>query len=326
MKTIALFFGGPGNEAKVSIMSAQYVATHFDYKKYKLILIYWSRNKNFYIVDNFFDIKKPSNRIKEDQFKGVFDIALLMTHGKYGEDGALQRILEKAKVQYCGSGVKASALCMDKARTKKLLVKHHIKQVRFEVINLNITTTKQIDKKINIIKNNYELPLFVKPANSGSSVGITKVVKFSQLPKAIKTASLYDKKILIEQGLVNPREIEVGVLGNKKLTISEPGELILSKQFYDYNDKYISNKTKISIPAKLTSTEIYKIKKLAAKVYRICDCGGFARIDFFITNNTIYFNEINTLPGFTKFSMYPNLMMNMGMSFKQLLSKIITLA
>lgn len=326
MKTIALFFGGPGNEAKVSIMSAQHVAAHFDYKKYKLILIYWSHNKNFYIVDNFLAIKKPSNRVKEPQFKSLFDVALLLTHGKYGEDGTLQRILKKAKVKYCGSGVKASALCMDKARTKKLLTKHHIKQVRFEIINLNIPNTKKIDKKLNIIKNNYNLPLFVKPANSGSSLGITKVVKFSQLAKSITTACLYDKKILIEQGLINPREIEVGILGNTKIIVSEPGELILSKQFYDYNDKYVKNKTKISIPAILTPTEIKEIKKLAARIYRLYGCRGFARIDFFITNNTVYFNEINTLPGFTRFSMYPNLMMNMGMSFKQLLSKIITLA
>ena len=326
MKTIALFFGGPGNEAKVSIMSAQHVATHFDYTKYKLILIFWSRNKNFYKVDNFLDLKKPLNRIKESQFKNLFDVALLMTHGKYGEDGTLQKILKKAKVQYCGSDPKASALCMDKARTKKLLGQHHIKQVSFEVIDLNKISPKQINKKLTIIKSDYNLPLFVKPANSGSSVGITKVVNFSQLAKAITTACLYDKKILIEQGLINPREIEIGILGNNKIIVSAPGELLLSKQFYDYNDKYINNKTKISIPAILTPTEKQKIKKLDAKIYRLCGCRGFARIDFFIANNTIYFNEINTLPGFTKFSMYPNLMINMGISFKQLLSKIITLA
>lgn len=326
MKIIALFFGGPGNEANVSIMSAQHVVANFDYKKYRLILIYWSRDKNFYQVNNFSNLKKPLHKIKEKQFKSLFDVALLMTHGKYGEDGTLQKILKKAKVKYCGCGVKASALCMDKARTKKLLTQHHINQIQFEIINLNIATVQQVNSEINKIKNNYTLPLFVKPANSGSSVGITKVTSFSQLPKALKVASLHDQKILIEQGLVNPREIEVGILGNKKIIISDPGELILSKEFYDYNDKYIKNKTKISIPAKLTPLEKQKIKKMAAKVYRVCGCRGFARVDFFIVDNTIYFNEINTLPGFTKFSMYPLLMINMGRSFKQLISKIIELA
>lgn len=326
MKTIGLVFGGPGNEANVSIMSAQNVAAHCDDRKYKLILIFWSKNKSFYQVSNFSEIKKPTHKISEKELKKLIDVALLMTHGKYGEDGTLQRILEKAKVKYCGCGVKASALCMDKARSKKLLSQHTIKQVQFEIINFKTTTTLQIGNKINDIKKNYSLPLFVKPANSGSSVGITKITNFSQLSKAIKLALKHDSKILIEEGLENPREIEVGILGNKKIIVSQPGELLLSKGFYDYNDKYVKNKTKISIPAKLTTLEKQKITKLAQTIYQLCGCRGFARVDFFISNNTIYYNEINTLPGFTKFSMYPLLMTARRMNFKQLISKIIELA
>lgn len=326
MKKIGLFFGGLGNEAEVSIISTRNVAENFDHKKYELVLVYWNKNGYFYIVKNFAEIKNPKKRIKEEDFAKFFDIALLMTHGRYGEDGILQGILERFGVKYCGCRLLSSALCMDKAVCKRFLEGYKIKQSKFEVLDLNILGKKEIGNVIKKIKKEFKLPMFVKPANSGSSVGITKVEKINQLEKGIKIAAMHDQKVVVEEGVLGMREVEVGVLGNGLLNVSRPGELILSKDFYDFDEKYKNNKTEIKIPAKLTVMQEKEIVYLAEKIYRLCDCRGFSRLDFFVTKNKVYFNEINTLPGFTQFSMYPQLMMNKGMSYKELINKIIELA
>jgi len=326
MKKVGLFFGGLGNEAEVSIISAQNVAANFDNKKYELVLIYWHKDGCFYQVADFSNLDKSKQRIDEADFDGVFDVALLMTHGRYGEDGILQGILERYVVKYCGCGVLSSALCMDKAVCKNFLQGYKINQTKFEVLNLDVEDKKDLKKKIAKIRKTFKLPLFVKPANSGSSVGITKVEKIRQLEKAIEVASLHDGKIVIEEGLSQMREVEVGVLGNDKLLVSRPGELVLAKDFYDFDEKYKNNKTEVKIPAKLTEKQEKEILQMAEKIYRLCDCRGFSRLDFFVARNKIYFNEINTLPGFTQFSMYPMLMMKTGMSYRELINRIIGLA
>ncbi|MEI6774970.1 MAG: hypothetical protein WCL18_09745 [bacterium] len=157
-------------------------------------------------------------------------------------------------------------------------------------------------------------------------MGITRITNHKQLNAAIKKASRYDNKILIEEGFVSPREIEVAIMGNKNLTVSEPGELILTKDFYDYDDKYTTSKVVVSIPTNLSTKDKKDIIELAQKTYTLCDCSGFARIDFFIANKKIYVNEINTLPGFTDTSMFPLLMTNDGMSYTHLINEIISLA
>jgi D-alanine-D-alanine ligase len=244
-----------------------------------------------------------------------------MTHGKYGEDGVLQAILESQKIKYCGCRVLSSALCMDKAIFKQFAGGQKFQQVKFKII-----ANKLAPNEIKVIKKMFKLPVFVKPANSGSSVGITKVKDFAKLKLAIKEAFQHDSKVIIEQGIEKPREIEVAILGNEKLIISEPGEVLPFKEFYDYDDKYILNKTKLIIPARLNKQMISGIKEIAGKIYKLCDCSGFARIDFLIKYNKVYLNEINTLPGFTQNSMYPLLMMNMGISYKELINKIIELS
>lgn len=326
MKKVGLLFGGIGNEAEVSIISAKNVAANFDVKKYELVLIYWHKDGHFYHVSDFSLKLKPSQLIREERLADLIDIALPMTHGRYGEDGILQSMFEKNKIKYCGCRVLSSALCMDKAVCKLFLSGHNVPQTKFQSINLRDFSKAELEGIFKLVKKELKFPLFVKPSNSGSSVGVIKVADYSQLAKAIKEANRHDHKIVIEEGLISPREIEVAVLGNGKLTVSRPGELILSKDFYDFDDKYKNNQTGMEIPAKLPAKVEREIINLAKKVYKLCDCRGLARIDFFYKAGKVYLNEVNTLPGFTQFSMYPMLMMKTGLSYKQLLNEIIKFA
>lgn len=325
MKTIALFFGGPSNEHKVSIASAKNIAKNFDTRKYKLALIYWSLRGEFFLVSDTSKLRFGKKLAIQD-FPRLFKTAILITHGQGGEDGILQSILESQKIKYAGCRRLSSALCMDKGVFKQHLIGHGIDQVKFAVLDFNKLSLAEINKLKIDIRKKFKLPLYVKPANSGSSLGITKVLGFSGLERAIKAALKHDTRIVIEEGLKNPKEIEVAVLGNKELIVSSPGELSLAKEFYSYDDKYKLGEAKPIIPAKLSSAQKLAIKKLATRTYRLYDCSGFARIDFFISGKKIYLNEINTLPGFTDISMYPLLMMNTGLSYRELINRIISLA
>jgi len=328
MKTIALFFGGLSNEAAVSVMSAKNVVKSFDYRKYRLVLIYWHKaDGSFYLVKDINRLTtKAKDRVLVEDFKKLFDIALLMTHGRYGEDGVLQAILESQRIKYCGCRVLSSAVCMDKAVFKDLLQTTEIKQTKYAVLDFRKDSLKEITNKQRAVRKSFQLPVYIKPANSGSSVGITKVEKWADLDKAIRLAKQHDSKIVIEEGFVNPREIEVAVLGNQEPLVSRPGELRLAKDFYDYDDKYKKGQSEIIIPARLSAAQEKLIRSFARQAYQLFNCQGFARVDFFIYKNKIYLNEINTLPGFTDISMFPRLMMNMGMTYKELINKIIKLA
>ncbi|HTW96817.1 MAG TPA: D-alanine--D-alanine ligase family protein [Candidatus Methylomirabilis sp.] len=326
MKRVALFFGGLGNEAEVSITSAVNIFKNFDHRRYKLICVYWHKDGFFYNVKSPKNLRvSAKNKLLIEDFRRHFDVALLMTHGRFGEDGIIQGILEAQKIKYCGCRVLASALCMDKAVCKELFAGAKIRQTKFLSFDSAINEKKDLAKFISAVKKKLHCPVYVKPSNSGSSVGITKVDKFGRLKKAINLAFAHDQKILIEEGLVGPREIEVAVLGNKKLIISRPGEIKLAKDFYDYDDKYKLGQAQAIIPASLPRVQIAQIRALAEKAYRLCGCSGFARIDFFLYRGKIYLNEINTLPGFTDISMFPLLMMDQGMSYRQLINKIIGL-
>lgn len=326
MKRVGLFFGGLGNEAEVSIVSATNVHANIDQEQYQTVLVYWHTDGAFYRVNDFNEIASPTERIREQEFKNIFDVALPMTHGRFGEDGVLQGIFERLGVPYAGCRVLSSALCMDKAVCKQFLAGQKIPQTRFKVIDFSLLSPAELEAKLEEVKSGFLAPIFVKPANSGSSVGISKVEDMSDLARAIAEARRHDSKIVIEEGLTGLREVEVGILGNGHLITSWPGELILSKEFYDYEEKYKNNRTEVKIPAALPIEQEQTVMALAEMVYRLCDCRGFARIDFFVANNKIYLNEINTLPGFTQFSMYPLLLMKMGLSYRELVSRIIELA
>ncbi len=329
LKKVALFFGGISNEASVSIMSARNIIDNFDNKKYKLALIYWHKDGKFYLLKNIDDLKQKKyfkNQIYIDNFKKYFDIAFLITHGKYGEDGVLQSILESQYIKYTGCKVLGSALCMDKSLFKDYLKNTGINQVKYINIDYNKNSETEIKNIKNKIKKEFKFPIYIKPSNSGSSVGISRVDNFNKIDSAINIALKHDNKIIIEEGMTNYQEIEIVVMGNKELIVSMPGELKLVKDFYNYDDKYKLGKTEIIIPAKLDKKTTKEIKLLAEKVYKLCDCSGFARIDFFVKNKKIYLNEINTLPGFTNISMFPRLIMNSGFTYRQMLNKIIELA
>jgi D-alanine-D-alanine ligase len=325
MKTVGLIFGGPSNEHEVSINSAKNIVKNFSYQKYKLTLIYWDKKGDFYSVKDINKLEIRKRIILED-FKKVFNIALPMTHGKYGEDGVLQSLLESQKIRYCGCRVLSSSLCMDKGLFKQYLSGQKINQVRFVILDYNRENNKEINIKIAQIKSTFKSPLYIKPSNSGSSVGITRIENSAQIGQAIKEALRHDGKVIVEEGLVNPKEIEVAILGNKEFSISRPGELRLVKDFYSYDDKYKLGQTEVIIPARISKEQSRKIISLAEKIYKLCGCSGFARIDLFIAKNKIYLNEINTLPGFTDISMYPKLMMDKGLSYQGLINKIIDLA
>lgn len=326
MKTIGLFFGGPSNEHEISISSAKNIVKNFPLNKYKLTLIYWDKKGDFYLIKNIFNLKKNKKRIQLEDFKKIFDIAFPITHGRFGEDGTLQSLFESQTIKYCGCRSLSSALCMDKGLFKQLLSGQKINQTKFLVCDYVLDTKQEIDLKISSLKRSFKLPVYVKPANSGSSVGITKLNSFSKLSLALKEALKHDNKVIIEEGLVNPREIEVAVLGNRDLKISQPGELNLVKDFYSYDDKYKLGQAKVVIPANISKKHIKEINLMSKKVYKSCGCSGFARIDFFMSKNKLFLNELNSLPGFTDISMYPMLMMASGLSYKDLLSEIIKLA
>lgn len=328
MKKVGLFFGGLSNEAGVSITSAKNIANNFDYQKYKLILVFWDkRDSRFYIVESFEKLKDNSRiRITIEELGKKIDVALLMTHGRYGEDGILQSILESQKIKYSGCRVLSSAVCMDKAMFKGLLIGTNIKQVRYQVLDYKQNIKIELEHKLREIRKDFSLPIYVKPANSGSSIGITKIDNFKQLKVGINEALKYDTKVVVEEGLVSAREIEVAILGNDKLIVSSPGELKLVKDFYNYDDKYKRGQTQSIIPAKLSNKKMKEIQTLAKKAYHLYNCQGFARVDFFLHNNKVYLNEINTLPGFTDISMYPMLMVKKGIKYKELINRIINLA
>ncbi len=215
---------------------------------------------------------------------------------------------------------------MDKAVFKTLLSRHGIPQLSFYIVDDHGMTTNAIEETLENVRKTIEIPFFVKPANSGSSVGISKVSDINQLDAAMTLARQHDSKIIIEEGLTDFKEIEIAVLGNADLIISPPGQLKPSQEFYSYDEKYVLNQTECTIPAKLPQNLIDDAKMIAERAYRLCDCRGFARVDLFVKDDKVYLNEINTLPGFTDISMYPRLMQSCDISYTELISRIIELA
>lgn len=340
--SVAIIFGGKSSEHDVSISSAATIADNIS-DKYEIHYLYITKEGQWYLLDNInpekSTLKIPAVISPDALSKGIIvsegkdtkfiklDVVIPVLHGKNGEDGSLQGLLQLSGIPTVGCDVTSASACMDKVITNSLLMYFGIKKAKFfwlydyELKNDPEKCLKDIEEKIE------KYPMFVKPAKAGSSVGITKVKNKEELLNGLKIAAQEDEKILIEEAIVG-KEVECAVLGNEKLIVSTVGEIIPSGDFYDYESKYISGTSGLRIPADIPEKIIEKIKKEASKAYKIMGCKGLSRIDFFVQDKTqeIFLNEINTFPGFTEISMYPKLMEEKGIKISDLIDKLIELA
>ena len=342
---LGVVFGGTSTEHDVSIVSGTSIIRNLDKAKYNIYPIYISKEGEWFEYINDNKIYKVGDEINTGkkiddiwQFLKKQDVVFPVLHGLGGEDGTIQGMLELLKIPYVGSKVLGSSLCMDKAYTKIVFEKAKIKQTEYVLIkkfedNFFFTDKDLTEEQMDIfevtqaINERLKFPLFVKPSNSGSSVGITKVNKSDELKDAIEFAGRFDNKILIEEG-INAREIESALIGNEDPQVSILGEIIPADDFYSFDAKYNNVESKVIIPAQIPEELSDKIKLIAKKAFKATDCRGFARIDFFIDKNTneIFLNEINTIPGFTEISMFPKLWEASGVNYTDLLNKLIYLA
>jgi D-alanine-D-alanine ligase len=255
------------------------------------------------------------------------DVIFPVLHGPYGEDGTVQGLLEMANLPYVGSGVLASACGMDKVVAKQLFAQAGLPQVAYLTV-----WRKQWQQDphacIEEIEAAFAYPLFVKPANLGSSVGISKARDAAQLAEALELAAQFDRKLLVEAAVAHARELEVSVLGNDDPIASVPGEIVPGNEFYDYNAKYIDDNSDLRIPADLDGDAVQRLQSLAVRAFQVLDCAGLARVDFLMNGESgeLYLNEINTMPGFTRISMYPKLWEASGISYPELVDRLVRLA
>jgi len=255
------------------------------------------------------------------------DLIFPVLHGTYGEDGTVQGLLEMANLPYVGCGVLASAVAMDKAVAKALFAQAGLQQAAYQVILRRQWRTNPTSV-ITTLEAALPYPMFVKPANLGSSVGISKVHDQSELAPALELACRYDRKVVVEAGVPNAREIEVSVLGNDEPIVSIAGEVVPVNEFYDYEAKYLTDASKLLIPAPISAEMTAQIQAMARKAFQAADGAGLARVDFLLddVSQTLYLNEINTMPGFTRHSMYPKLWEATGIPYPELVNRLLTLA
>lgn len=300
MKKVLLIYGGKSPEHDVSIDSANAIKNNIDNKKYILDSIYITKD-NKWLHNN----EQIDNIIN---FINKYDVVFPIIHGINGEDGKLQGMLDLFDIKYIGSNCGSSYICMDKIRTKEILSNYDIPMLPYQIYNKNI----EID-----------YPVIVKPSNSGSSLGISIVHNKKELNSAIKKASTYDKKILIEKYIENPIELECAVLQDKNKLIVEIGQINHNSNFYDYETKYENDEICTNLVPDIPNDIKDKLIDYSKKIFNILELKGLSRIDFFYHEDKIYLNEINTLPGFTNISMYPMLLINHGISYSSLLTKLI---
>jgi D-alanine-D-alanine ligase len=342
---VAILFGGKSAEHEISVISARNIVAAMDQRKYDIVSIgidkqgRWFFDEGARLLRNngkarveFSDGRNPTAvlpgvkatpMITSRRTLGEVDVVFPLLHGPFGEDGTVQGLLKLANLPFVGAGVLGSAVGMDKDVMKRLLRDAKIPIAKFLVFERSGAS------KINLaaVKRRVGFPFFVKPANLGSSVGISKVSADKQFDNAITEAFRYDSKILIEENIPG-REIECSVLGNENPIVSLPGEIITRHDFYSYDAKYLDEKgAQLIIPAALSKPIVKRIQELAARTFKTLACEGMARVDFFLLDNRkIFVNEINTIPGFTQISMYPKLWEASGISYSKLIDRLIQLA
>lgn len=344
---LGIIFGGQSGEHEVSLMSATSVINAIDKNKFEIVLIGITREGNWLLYDG------PVEKIEDGSWqeeaeaaladnpnkyeitilgsagksiKDIIDFALPILHGPYGEDGTIQGLFEMADIPYGGCGVLGSSAAMDKGLAKDVFAKGDIPICKHLVV-LKEEIEEDLSLVINKIENILPYPIFVKPANMGSSVGINKVRNINELKEALKIASNYDRRLVLEEG-IDCRELETAVLGNYNAQAAVVGEILPSAEFYSYEAKYFDGgKSRLCIPAQVSDDIAQEVRRMAVKAYNLLDCSGFARVDFFLEKSTdkVYLNEINTIPGFTKYSMFPLLWSNAGLQYPDLIEKIVEL-
>ncbi len=344
-KNVCIVFGGISSEHEVSKMSAKTVLENTDREKFNVYPVFITKDGRWKLFEG--DIKDVTSSDMEkfaqkdaiispdrnDKCLIIFeeggtakkvriDAAFPVLHGKYGEDGTIQGLFSLAGIPCAGSDVVGSGVCMDKCMAKILFKEAGINQARWVELKCGDTLDcKKVEEKLGY-------PVFVKPSAAGSSVGVTKAGNEKELINAVELAFKHDYKVLIEEA-IDAREIEISLMGNLSPVCSDfAGEILPAKEFYDFEAKYEDDNSKLLMPAPIDDITLKNIKDCAVRAYKICECRGFARVDFFVERTTgeVYLNEINTIPGFTDISMYPKLWNKSGIRIKDLVTKLILLA
>lgn len=348
-KNVAVIFGGKSSEHEVSRVSVTMVLNNIDREKYNVYMIGITKQGEWYLYEGEIGLiaggdwetsgkTTPAFIAPDAALHGMvimrengaetvhLDVAYPVMHGKNGEDGTIQGLCELAQIPCIGCGVASSAVCMDKALTNILLEHGGIPQAKF-LWFYHRYFERHIDRCLNEIEDKLGYPCFVKPANAGSSVGISKCSSHREIMDAVRLAAQYDEKIVVEEG-IDGREVEIAVLGNEDPITSVVGEIIPSAEWYDYDAKYNDESSRLVIPANLKPETVELIKKRAVQAYKILGCSGLARVDFLVrkSDGQPLLNEPNTLPGFTEISMYPKLFEAAGIGKTELIDKIIAYA
>ncbi len=345
---LAVFFGGRSGEHEVSLMSARSVLGALDKDKYQVIQVGITHDGDWFTGDDAIGaFERGDTRgldattlLPEPGVSGLYargegsrlskiadlDVAVPILHGSFGEDGTIQGLFEMAELAYVGAGVLASAVAMDKGLFKWLMRAHGIPVLDFAIIG-SVRLETDMEAALDEAEAVAGYPLFVKPANMGSSVGVSKVRGRSDLLEGLMEAAQYDRRILVERG-IEAREIEVSVLGNEHPEASVPGEVIPSDEYYSYRAKYIDDPSELRIPAPLDPEMTEEARRIAIEAYKAVDGAGMARVDLLLELETenLYLNEINTIPGFTRISMYPKLWEASGLPYSELMDRLIDLA
>ncbi len=348
---IGVIFGGRSGEYEISLMSARSVLGVLDPERYEVTQIGITNDGAWLTGENVLEVMEKGHLgslhsavlLPDPNFEGLvtinktehglqmellskLDVVFPVLHGTYGEDGTIQGLFEMADIAYVGAGVLGSSVGMDKGVFQAVMQAHHIPVVKTIVVLRN-DLAEHLDEVIAMAEKMSDYPLFVKPANLGSSVGVSKCQNRADLLEGLMEAARYDRRILVQHG-VNSREIEVSVLGNDAPEASVPGEIIPSREYYSYEAKYIDNASELLIPAPIPEEMTGLVKELAIRAFKAIDCQGMARVDFLLDRDSgeLFLSELNTIPGFTSISMYPKLWEACGLAYPKLVDRLIELA
>ena len=347
--SVCILFGGMSPEHEVSLRSAESVLNNIDHEKYNIFPVGITKDGDWLLFGGKDYSKLPANTWMDDEsncraaispirgqgllrFEGDcvvrerIDVVFPVMHGENCEDGALQGLLKLAGIPYVGPHVAASAVAMDKTLTKLVVDHAGVPQAAWHLVRSS-DLEHRMEHMVDILEQKFCYPMFVKPAGTGSSVGVSKAANREGLCAALTAAAAFDKKVLVEE-FIDGREIEVAVLGNDSPAASICGEIDSGAEFYDYEAKYVTDTSTAYIPARISEEVEEKVREMAVKVYTAIGCQGLSRVDFFVTHadNRIVFNEINTLPGFTSISMYPKLFAASGIPYSELIDELLKLA